>query len=43
MIGVDIALCLVELRTKLGMSRTSFAKSVGSSHTSTSNIKLLIV
>ena len=29
-----IALCLVELRTKLGMSRTSFAKSVGSSQSS---------
>ena len=29
MICVDIALRLVELRNKLGMSRTSFAKSIG--------------
>lgn len=34
MIGVDIALRLVELRNKLGMSRTSFAESVGSCHSS---------
>ena len=33
MIGVDIALRLVELRNKLGMSRTSFAKSIGISET----------
>lgn len=33
MIGVDIALRLVELRTKLGMSRTSFAKSIGITET----------
>ena len=33
MIGVDIALRLVELRNKLGMSRTSFAKSIGITET----------
>lgn len=33
MIGVDIALRLVELRKKLGMSRTSFAKSIGITET----------
>jgi transcriptional regulator with XRE-family HTH domain len=30
---VDVALSLVEIRNRLGMSRTSFAKSVGSSQT----------
>lgn len=33
MICVDIALRLVELRNKLGMSRTSFAKSIGITET----------
>ena len=33
MICVDIALQLVELRNKLGMSRTSFAKSIGITET----------
>ena len=33
MIGVDTALSLVELRKKLGMSRTSFAKSIGITET----------
>ena len=33
MIYVDIALRLVELRNKLGMSRTSFAKSIGITET----------
>lgn len=33
MIGVDIASRLVELRTKLGMSITSFAKSIGITET----------
>ena len=34
-IGVDIASRLVELRNKLGMSRTSFAMSIGISETHT--------
>lgn len=33
MICVDIALQLIDLRNKLGMSRTSFAKSIGITET----------